>query len=220
MRLMAFKTCPYVQRVCTILHHKGLDFDITWIDKRAKPDELWELSPRGKVPVLVVGDTPLLESQAICEYLEDAWPEPALRPTDPLLAARDRAWFAYAAEDFFAPTYNMLKNKYAKRFGQWAGTLANHLARLDASLEGREWLSGDGTRFGLADVALAPFLNRAGVLEGLGAWSFPAEHANVTSWAARVRALPAFQAATPDDFVDEVRRGMELDQAWALHANR
>lgn len=47
-------------------------------------------SPMGTVPCLVVDGRPLTESVAICEWLEDAFPEPPLLPNDPWARARVR----------------------------------------------------------------------------------------------------------------------------------
>src|SRR4029453_17053006 len=50
-----------------------------------------EINPMGRVPTLVLDDGwSLPESEVICEYLEDAYPEPSLRPADPKLRARMR----------------------------------------------------------------------------------------------------------------------------------
>src|SRR5690606_7498947 len=48
------------------------------------------VSPFGRVPVLMTADTPLTESIAIVEYLEEVIPEPPLMPQDPRGRARVR----------------------------------------------------------------------------------------------------------------------------------
>ena len=58
-------------------------------DQRA-PDYL-AINPQGMVPALVVGDEVLTQSLAICEYLDEVYPEPALLPREPLARARVRA---------------------------------------------------------------------------------------------------------------------------------
>ena len=54
--------------------------------------EYLELNPRGVVPTLVHNGKAIRESQVILEYLEDAFPEPPLRPTDPYQRAQMRLW--------------------------------------------------------------------------------------------------------------------------------
>jgi glutathione S-transferase len=51
-----------------------------------------KLNPRGLVPTLVHDGRPVCESQVILEYLEDAFPEPSLRPADPVERAHMRLW--------------------------------------------------------------------------------------------------------------------------------
>jgi len=54
--------------------------------EQRKPDYL-ALNPQGLVPTYVDGDVTISQSLAICEYLEETQPEPALLP----VAAADRA---------------------------------------------------------------------------------------------------------------------------------
>ena len=85
--LISFKLCPFVQRSVITLKHKGVPFEVKYIDLENKPDWFLRLSPTGKVPVLKVGDTVLFESAVINEYLNDVNP-PSMHPADPLDRAR------------------------------------------------------------------------------------------------------------------------------------
>ena len=94
IHLISFKTCPFVQRAVITLKYKNIDFDITYIDLADPPDWFLEISPHGKVPVLLVDDVPLFESNAIAEYLDEVF-EPRLHPGDPIKRAQNRAWTDY-----------------------------------------------------------------------------------------------------------------------------
>ena len=74
-----------------LLRAKDIEFEVTYINLQDKPDWFLEISPHGKVPVLSVDGVPLLESNAIAEYL-DEMVEPHLHPADPIKRAQ-------AAED-------------------------------------------------------------------------------------------------------------------------
>jgi glutathione S-transferase len=50
------------------------------------------LNPAAVVPTLVHDGRAVRESLVICEYLEDAFPQPSLRPRDHLACARMRVW--------------------------------------------------------------------------------------------------------------------------------
>ncbi len=56
-----------------------------------KPEYL-KLNPKGVVPTLVHDGHVITESTVICEYLEDTFPAPHLRPADPAGTAMMRKW--------------------------------------------------------------------------------------------------------------------------------
>ena len=53
------------------------------------------LNPAGVVPTLVHGDKVITESSVICQYLDDAFPQPPLMPPEPHARAQARAWLKY-----------------------------------------------------------------------------------------------------------------------------
>ncbi len=77
-----------------MLRAKDVEFDVTYINLREKPDWFLKISPHGKVPVLLVDELPLFESNAIAEFL-DEMVAPQLHPADPIKRARNRAWTDY-----------------------------------------------------------------------------------------------------------------------------
>lgn len=50
------------------------------------------LNPMGVVPTLVVDGRPIIESTLIAEYLDEAHPEPSMRPADLVARAEMRRW--------------------------------------------------------------------------------------------------------------------------------
>jgi glutathione S-transferase len=54
--------------------------------------EYLKLNPNGVVPTLVDRGAVIVESTVICEYLEDAYPDPPLRPKDMVQRAAMRIW--------------------------------------------------------------------------------------------------------------------------------
>lgn len=95
MRLFQTYDSPFPTRVRLMLIAKGLDAEILQPpgfhgDGETK-DEYLKINPIGRVPALVLDDGRALpESEVICEYLEDAYPEPSLRPADPFERATMR----------------------------------------------------------------------------------------------------------------------------------
>ena len=88
--LVSHVLCPYVQRAAIVLDEKRVPFTRRNVDLAHKPDWFKAISPLGKTPVLLVGDTPIFESAVICEYLDDTL-APRLHPHDPLQRAHHRA---------------------------------------------------------------------------------------------------------------------------------
>lgn len=100
-QLISFPTCPYVQRSAITLNFKGIAYETRYIDLSNKPQWFLDLSPTGKVPVLVVREDDgreivLFESAVINEYLDETT-EGSLLPADPLLRARHRAMIELAS---------------------------------------------------------------------------------------------------------------------------
>lgn len=93
-------TCSQKVRLC--LAEKRLPWQSHFVDLRRfqhlEPAFL-ALNPAAMVPVLKDGGQVIRESLVINEYLDDAYPEPALRPRGALERARMREWTLYVAEE-------------------------------------------------------------------------------------------------------------------------
>jgi glutathione S-transferase len=195
-----------VQRAAVLLHEKGVAHESTVVDLQQKPDWFLAISPYGRVPVLVADGTPIFESSAICEFLEETHSDPPLLPRDPITRARDRGWFASAADDLYAPLFKLIFDPAA---AEAAGrTLDERMARLERELAGRAWLSWNGERFGFGDVAAASFLVRAASLSRLGRWSIPAALTATRAWSDRVCARDSVVRSLPANLDERIARLM------------
>lgn len=121
-------------------------------------------SVTGLFPVLWVGETPIHESLAICEWVAEAYPEAGLWPDDPLPRAQARAVCAEMASGFpnvradlschlFArvparPLRPETQREVTRIFELWRAQLNRH---------GGPYLTG---RFGIADCMYFPVLSR------------------------------------------------------------
>ena len=89
-------------RVRIALNLKGLPYDSSVLDLRAKQhltEEYGRVSPLRTVPALIDGDVQLVESMAICEYLEETHPSPPLLPKGAVERAQVRAMAQMVACD-------------------------------------------------------------------------------------------------------------------------
>jgi glutathione S-transferase len=83
------------QKVRLVLAEKGLEFtprDVNLVAGEQHAPDYVKLNPGHVVPTLVHDARVLVESTLINEYLEDAFPEPALLPSDPAARHAARLW--------------------------------------------------------------------------------------------------------------------------------
>jgi len=80
----------YYNKVKLALLEKGVAFTEEHVATGGSDEAVLGASPLAKIPFLRTDRGPLCESQAILEYIETAYPEPALLPRDPFAAAKVR----------------------------------------------------------------------------------------------------------------------------------
>lgn len=89
------------RRVRFVLEEKTLAYEAKLVNlltfEQHAPEYL-ALNPNGFVPTLVHDGRPVIESSVICEYLDEVYPEPPLRPADPHSRARMRVWSKWTDE--------------------------------------------------------------------------------------------------------------------------
>jgi len=95
MKLYQTYLSPFPTRVRLMIYLKELEVEIVEPpgihDNTESKGEYMEVNPIGRVPCLVLDDgRALAESEVICEYLEEAFPEIPTLPTDPWERARVR----------------------------------------------------------------------------------------------------------------------------------
>ena len=89
LKLGGFALSNYYNKVKVALLEKGVPFEEE-LRMTSQEAEMLTRSPMGKVPYLEIDGQHLCESQVICEYLEDRYPEKPLYPKDALERARVR----------------------------------------------------------------------------------------------------------------------------------
>jgi glutathione S-transferase len=107
LQLYTARNSICTQKVFIALHEKDLDYETKTLDLFANEQyspEYLKLNPKGVVPTLLHEGRPIVESSLICEYLEDAFPEPRLVPRDAYLKARMRLWSKLVDEALFEAT--------------------------------------------------------------------------------------------------------------------
>lgn len=90
LKLCGFHISNYHNKVRLALLEKGIAFEEDPNCRPSQKDDWLTRSPVGKVPIIEVDGVSLAESQVICDYLEDAYPQFPLYPKDPMAKAKVR----------------------------------------------------------------------------------------------------------------------------------
>jgi glutathione S-transferase len=195
LTLVSHKLCPYVQRAVIALTEKSVPFERIDIDLSNKPDWFKAVSPLGKTPVLLVGNTAIFESAVILEYLEDTQ-KPALHPADALARAEHRAWI-----EFGSAILNDIAGLYAAAdeaaFNAKIAALRDKFVRVEARLKA-PWF--DGARFSLVDAAFGPVLRYCDAFDRIGDFGILDQLPKLAAWRAALAARPAIKAAVSPDY--------------------
>src|ERR1700722_6214623 len=97
--------CAQKVRLC--LAEKDLAYEDKHLNLRGgdqKRPEYLALNPNGYVPTLVHDDFVVCESTVICEYIDEAFPDPALKPADARARARMRGFTKFIDAAIFPAT--------------------------------------------------------------------------------------------------------------------
>jgi glutathione S-transferase len=162
MKIYGPSFSPFVARVRTVLHHKGVSYEQELPPGGStRSEEYLRINPIGKVPTLVDGAVTLPESEVICEYLEEKFPARPVLPGDG--AARAKARLLSRVGDLYivVPMFTLFPQLNPKTRNQelsdtgLAGTRTG-LTLLEGFMEGEEYAVGGGLT--LADCAVPPIL--------------------------------------------------------------
>lgn len=212
IELYSFAACPYAQRTHITLLEKQLDFAIIEIDLFNRPAWFSTISPYGKVPVLRHAGVTVHESSIINQYLDEAFPQPALMPGSPALRAQARIWMDYC-ETRFLPALHKLMSEVddaAKRAinNEKLSEVLRHIEHEGLRKTGPgPWFFGP--QFSLVDVQFAPFLERFDMYVRLAGATLPTDCTRLLDWHAALQERPSVRATAHDtDYHIEARRQM------------
>ena len=194
---------PRVVRMFMV--EKGIEVPTVEVDLRGGENRrgpYLDKNPAGQLPTLELDNGKhLAEVTAICEYLEDVQPKPALIGSNPEEKAETRMWTRRVDLGICEPMANGFR--YAEGLALFTGRMRvlpeaaaglkacaqDKLGWLDGVMDGKTWIAGN--RFTLADIHLYCFLD-FGV--GVGQPLDP-KHTRVKAWFDRVAARPSAAAS-------------------------
>ena len=154
LTLCGFAASNYHNKVKLMLLEKGVPFEdkLVWVGQVDLA-----ASPLGKVPYLLTEHGPLCESAVIADYIEAAYPTPALVPADPFAAAKVRELTHFlelhlelVARQLYAEAY--FGGKLSDKFKDIVrGQLEKNIAAFSKLVRFAPYIAGD--TFTLADCA-------------------------------------------------------------------
>jgi glutathione S-transferase len=159
MKLYDSHLSPFSSRVRIVLYAKNLPHEQIKPPGGTGSAEYKRINPTGKVPALEHEGRVLPESAVICEYLEDLFPSPPLRPADARARAEMRVLAALPDLYLMPEVFPLLRNMSRK--GRDDAAVAAAIASLGAGFDRLEqFLVADphaaGADFTLADASIVP----------------------------------------------------------------
>ena len=202
MKLYNLKAGMNPRRVRIFMAEKGLHCETVDIDMDAgenRRPEFLAKNPLGTLPVLELDDgTIIAESMAICRYLEELHPEPALLGRTALERAQVEMWNRRMELELLVPTTSVFLHTHPfwdgriTQYGDYGQScrdlLLKRFAWLDGEIAGRDYIAGNS--YSVADITAQCALIVAKACK----LPVPPELAHLTAWFARVSSRPTARA--------------------------
>lgn len=173
IHLYSDSRCPFSHRARIVLNKKDMDFKVIDVNINMRQD-LMTLNPYNETPVLVDDidknnkkkDLVLLDTNIICEYIDDRFPHPQLMPIEPAEKARLRMLMHRFDRELFAhvrklDTMNLKDSKVKKEAEKIKKPIIaglDSIAQVFIANKKSEYIFGN--TFSLLDAAILPLLWR------------------------------------------------------------
>jgi glutathione S-transferase len=197
IKLVTSKFSPYGHRVEMVLIEKNIPYEKEEINLQNRPEWFVKDAPLGKVPLLYVGDKVLFESIAICEYLEEAFPENAMHHKDIGVKAIHRAWMEFSSA-ILAGTFGVIFAQNQEEFDIKKAELAGKLEILNKNLKFNPYFEGEV--FSLVDACFASAFKPLSFIDTKFTLEIFDLYKNVASYAEGVVTRGSLHKALPHDY--------------------
>jgi glutathione S-transferase len=203
--LYHYPLSPFSRKVRLSLGEKRIE--VALVEERywEKDAEFVRRNPAAKVPILKMAGRTMSDSTAICEYLEEIYPTPALLPGNPEARFETRRLVGWFDDKFYHEVTTKLTGErvYRKVMGTGypdstnvkagAKAIKYHLDYMAGLLEVRRWLAGN--EMTLADFAAAAQLSCLDYTSDVD-WN---RHEVLKDWYAKIKSRPAFRSILADE---------------------
>lgn len=171
MKLYSSKFAPNPRKVLIYLKEKNIsDIEIIDLDLgklEHKTPEYRAIAPNSRVPALQLDDgTVILETTAMCRYLECLYPEPNMFGESPIEIASIEMWYSRVSFELMVPLMHGFRHTHPhmsamenqnEEYGLAQRKLGiKELENYDTIIQSREFIAGD--RFTYADLQMVTSL--------------------------------------------------------------
>jgi len=211
IKLISHALCPYVQRSVILLSEQKTPFKRVDIDLANKPGWFKEISPLGKVPILLIETKgSVFESQVICEYLDEVNAS-SLHPDNAFEKAHHRAWIEFGS-GILANIAGLYSVKDKDSFNQSLDTIEKKLNQLEQELFHAPYFSGD--KFHIIDAVYGPIFRYFDTLEQILAFNFFANKPKLKAWRLALSQRPSVQEAVANDYPVKLAAFLKARQGY------
>ena len=212
LTLCGFPVSNYYNKVKLALLEKGVPFAEEVVLTKSTDEAVINASPLGKIPFIRTEHGALSESQAILDYIEAVWPQPALLPTDAFAAAKVRELTTYidwhlemTARQLYGAAFFGAEPLSAANLARIRKQLETHIAAFKKLAKFSPYVAGDS--FTQADCAAFASLPQIGVATkaALGEDLLLAGGVDYKSYFTFIRERPSAQKVLADRKASQVK---------------
>ena len=156
--LYSFRRCPYAMRARMALQLANVQCELREVELKNKPEEMLAVSPKGTVPILVLDNSVLDESNDIIQWVQSNNPN-ILMDLNREQAQQTLEWIALFDGEF---KHHLDRYKYYQRYESDA---ENHRAccdeilyLLDQYISSSYWIFSE--ELSLLDISILPFIRQ------------------------------------------------------------
>jgi len=201
MKLYSSKFAPNPRKVLIYLKEKNIsDIEIIDLDLgklEHKTPEYRAIAPNSRVPALQLDDgTVILETTAMCRYLECLYPEPNMFGESPIEIASIEMWYSRVSFELMMPLMHGFRHTHPhmsamenqnEEYGLAQRKLGiKELENYDTIIQSREFIAGD--RFTYADLQMVTSLQFLVQLNKLNI----EDYGNLNEYIIQVSSRPSF----------------------------
>ena len=201
MKLYSSKFAPSPRKVLIYLKEKNIsDIEIIDLDLgklEHKTPEYRAIAPNSRVPALQLDDgTVILETTAMCRYLECLYPEPNMFGESPIEIASIEMWYSRVSFELMVPLMHGFRHTHPhmsamenqnEEYGLAQRKLGiKELENYDTIIQSREFIAGD--RFTYADLQMVTSLQFLVQLNKLNI----EDYGNLNEYIIQVSSRPSF----------------------------